>query len=68
MTKKEVGYILAKLEELHADVKEIRDDGKGKETRLKSLETSRAYFKGAGLVVTFIFGSAMRYLYNLLGE
>lgn len=66
MPKHDIGYILAKLEELHSDIKEIKHEKYHTSKRIGSLEKSRAYIKGVGLSCILILGGGMKYLYSLI--
>ena len=67
MSSRDIGYIMAKLEELHIDIKEIKRARTKAIERIGSLEKSRAYLKGVGIVVILSTGTALRYLHSLIG-
>lgn len=68
INKRELGYILAKLEELHEDVREMKTYRAGVVGRVESLERSRAYFKGIGATIVLSFTAIMKYLYSITGH
>lgn len=67
MNNKDIGYILAKLEELHHDIKELRKTREKAIDRISSLERSRAYIKGFGSILAVSTGIVLKYIHSLVG-
>lgn len=67
MSNQDIGYILAKLEELHYDIKEIKKLRSDAVNRISSLEKSRSFIKGVGAVSAISLGVILRYLYAMIG-
>jgi len=55
--QRELGTIIAKLDAVHSDVREIKAEHKEWDNRIRSLEQSRARFRGISAALVFFSGA-----------
>ena len=58
----DIGYIKARLEDVHLDIKEIKKHRFHSEKRIESLEKSRSYAKGGVGLMAILLTSTVAFL------
>ncbi len=61
-------YLIAKIEELHIDIKEIKRLLELQNGRIRKLEIFRGWLTGAVSVCVVVVGITIKYIHELIGK